>query len=105
MIFAATVVLGKSESKSENKNDTFAAKKRQFTYSDIMKITKNFEKVLGNGGFGTVYLGYLDNTEVAVKLLSSSSAQGYKEFHSEVCSSIQERNCWLPEFMSYRILC
>ncbi|KAK0597002.1 hypothetical protein LWI29_020861 [Acer saccharum] len=80
----AVVVLGKSESKSENKNDTFAAKNQQFTYSDIVKITKNFEKVLGKGGFGTVYLGYLDDTEVAVKLLSSSSAQGYKEFHSEV---------------------
>ncbi|KAK1575712.1 hypothetical protein Q3G72_007749 [Acer saccharum] len=80
----AVIVLGKSESKSENKNDTFAAKKQQFTYSDIVKITKNFEKVLGEGGFGTVYLGYLDDTEVAVKLLSSSSAQGYKEFHSEV---------------------
>ncbi|KAK0596163.1 hypothetical protein LWI29_013310 [Acer saccharum] len=80
----ATVVLGKSESISENKNDTFAAKKRQFTYSDIVEITKNFETVLGKGGFGTVYHGYLDDTEVAVKLLSSSSAQGYKEFHSEV---------------------
>ncbi|KAJ0008323.1 hypothetical protein Pint_30158 [Pistacia integerrima] len=32
--------------------------------------------------FTTVYHGYLDNTQVAVKMLSASSAQGYKEFQA-----------------------
>ncbi|CAB4272451.1 unnamed protein product [Prunus armeniaca] len=36
------------------------------------------------GGFGTVYHGYIDDTQVAVKVLSPSSIQGYQEFHSEV---------------------
>ncbi|KAL5581642.1 hypothetical protein UlMin_014084 [Ulmus minor] len=56
----------------------------QFSYSEIMTITNNFEKVIGIGGFGTVFHGYINNTQVAVKMLSSSSAQGYKEFHAEV---------------------
>ena len=59
-------------------------KKRQFTYSEILQITNNFQRILGKGGFGTVYHGNLDDVEVAVKMLSASSAQGYKEFQAEV---------------------
>lgn len=48
-------------------------------------MTNNMERVLGKGGFGMVYHGYINgNEEVAVKLLSPSSAQGYKEFKTEV---------------------
>ena len=44
-----------------------------FTYSEVESITNNFEKVIGKGGFGTVYYGLLnDHTEVAVKMLSAS---------------------------------
>lgn len=50
-------------------------------------MTKNFQRVLGNGGFGVVYHGYLyDFEEVAVKVLSQSSTQGYKHFKAEVLS-------------------
>ncbi|PON88030.1 Mitogen-activated protein kinase kinase kinase [Trema orientale] len=59
-------------------------KNHQFTYSEIISITNNFEKKVGIGGFGTVYHGYLNDTQVAVKMLSKSSAQGYKEFQAEV---------------------
>ncbi|XP_047316982.1 putative leucine-rich repeat receptor-like protein kinase At2g19210 [Impatiens glandulifera] len=55
----------------------------QFSYSEILKITNNFEIVLGKGGFGTVYHAYVGNTQVAVKMLSQSSSQGYKEFQAE----------------------
>ncbi|KAK3220068.1 hypothetical protein Dsin_014038 [Dipteronia sinensis] len=95
-------VVGKAESKFEKINDSFALRSRQFTYSDIVRITKNFEKVLGKGGFGAVFLGWLDDIQVAVKMLSSSSDQGYKEFHAEDANSgrFSTRYCisnWLNE--------
>ncbi|GLU22333.1 hypothetical protein SLE2022_384180 [Rubroshorea leprosula] len=59
-------------------------KNRTFTYSQIANITSNFTTVIGEGGFGKVYLGTLnDGSQVAVKVLSSSSKQGYKEFQAE----------------------
>lgn len=58
---------------------------RQFTYSEVLTITNNFQAVIGEGGFGTLYLGQLGETiQVAVKMLSPSSVQGYKEFRAEV---------------------
>ncbi|GLU22320.1 hypothetical protein SLE2022_384070 [Rubroshorea leprosula] len=60
------------------------SKNRTFTYSQIADITSNFTMVIGEGGFGKVYLGTLtDGTHVAVKVLSSSSKQGYREFRAE----------------------
>ncbi|KAM4111035.1 hypothetical protein ACJW30_05G037500 [Castanea mollissima] len=41
---------------------------RQFTHADLIRITNNFERILGKGGFGQVYHGYIDNTQVAVKV-------------------------------------
>uniref|UniRef100_A0A2N9EI32 Protein kinase domain-containing protein n=1 Tax=Fagus sylvatica TaxID=28930 RepID=A0A2N9EI32_FAGSY len=59
-------------------------KNRQYSYSEVMRITNNFRTIIGEGGFGKVYLGILeDETQVAVKLLSPSSKQGYKEFRAE----------------------
>ncbi|XP_047310350.1 probable LRR receptor-like protein kinase At1g51890 [Impatiens glandulifera] len=55
----------------------------QFSYSEILKITNNFQRVLGKGGFGTVYQGYVGNTPVAVKMISLSSTKGYKQFQAE----------------------
>ncbi|KAG5389580.1 hypothetical protein IGI04_031121 [Brassica rapa subsp. trilocularis] len=58
--------------------------KRSFTYEEVTVMTNNFEKTLGEGGFGAVYHGNLNgNEQVAVKVLSQSSAQGYKQFKAE----------------------
>ena len=59
-------------------------KKRRFTYSEVIKMTNNFERVVGEGGFGVVCHGTVNGGQVAVKLLSQSSTQGYKEFKAEV---------------------
>ncbi|XP_010467871.2 PREDICTED: putative leucine-rich repeat receptor-like protein kinase At2g19210 [Camelina sativa] len=58
--------------------------KRYYKYSEVVRVTNNFERVLGQGGFGKVYHGVLNDDQVAVKILSESSAQGYKEFRAEV---------------------
>lgn len=58
---------------------------RKFTYKELEFITDNFSKIIGKGGFGTVFYGHLeDRTEVAVKLLTKSSSQGKEDFLSEV---------------------
>ncbi|XP_007024354.2 PREDICTED: probable LRR receptor-like serine/threonine-protein kinase At1g05700 [Theobroma cacao] len=68
-----------------SKEGSFKSKNRPFSYSQIVKITGNFTTVVGEGGFGKVYLGTLnDEAPVAVKLLSPSSKQGFKEFRAEV---------------------
>eukprot|EP00262_Sarcandra_glabra_P000444 TRINITY_DN10521_c0_g1_i1.p1 TRINITY_DN10521_c0_g1~~TRINITY_DN10521_c0_g1_i1.p1 ORF type:complete len:359 (+),score=51.28 TRINITY_DN10521_c0_g1_i1:148-1077(+) len=56
-----------------------------YTYDEIKRMTNNFDKNIGQGGFGRVYEGYLeDHTAVAVKVRSDNSRQGPKEFHTEV---------------------
>lgn len=78
--------VGKVNTEFKNKIDSLEAKNRQFSYSDVLKITNNFERILGKGGFGTVYYGHLEEIDVAVKMLSSSSAQGFQQFQAEVCN-------------------
>ncbi|KAF8727327.1 hypothetical protein HU200_018929 [Digitaria exilis] len=68
---------------------------RRFTYKELEMITNNFQRVLGRGGFGKVYDGFLeDGTQVAVKLRSQSSNQGVKEFLSEaqILTRIHHKN-------------
>ncbi|CAN8258561.1 unnamed protein product [Cochlearia groenlandica] len=64
---------------------TIMTKNRRFAYSEVVTMTNNFNRVLGKGGFGMVYHGSVNGDEqVAVKMLSHSSSQGYKEFKAEV---------------------
>ncbi|VAH09503.1 unnamed protein product [Triticum turgidum subsp. durum] len=68
---------------------------RRFTYKELEKITNNFQRVLGRGGFGYVYDGFLeDGNQVAVKLRSHSSHQGVKEFLAEaqILTRIHHKN-------------
>ncbi|XP_074561789.1 putative serine/threonine-protein kinase PBL26 [Curcuma longa] len=59
-----------------------------FTFEELVLATKNFlaECLLGEGGFGRVYKGCLQNTGqiVAVKQLKRDGFQGNKEFVVEV---------------------
>uniref|UniRef100_A0A5B7BWG1 non-specific serine/threonine protein kinase n=1 Tax=Davidia involucrata TaxID=16924 RepID=A0A5B7BWG1_DAVIN len=87
---------------SNEEGKTLASKNRQFTYAEVVSITNNFQTTLGKGGFGTVYLGNMkDGTQVAVKMLSSSSSQGSKEFQTEaeLLMRVHHRN--LASFVGY----
>ncbi|KAK8515889.1 hypothetical protein V6N12_016195 [Hibiscus sabdariffa] len=61
--------------------------KTAFTHADILKATDNFsvERILGKGGYGTVYRGVLpDGREVAVKKLQREGIEGEREFRAEM---------------------
>lgn len=59
---------------------------QRFELSEIENATKKFEKVIGKGGFGSVYYGKLnDGSEIAVKVHNTESNQGIREFINEVC--------------------
>lgn len=60
-----------------------------FTYNELKIATGGFRSSdkIGQGGFGSVYKGRLqDGTVVAVKVLSAESKQGDREFMSEMAS-------------------
>ncbi|KAM7462734.1 hypothetical protein LguiA_030855 [Lonicera macranthoides] len=61
---------------------------RQFLLADILLATKNFDEslVVGQGGFGKVYKGAIDNgmVTVAIKRLNPMSKQGAPEFLAEI---------------------
>ncbi|KAG2648069.1 probable serine/threonine-protein kinase PIX13 [Panicum virgatum] len=70
---------------------------RTYTFMELKAATKNFrpDSVLGEGGFGRVYKGWVDEKTmtptkngtgmvVAVKKLNSESLQGYEEWQSEI---------------------
>jgi serine/threonine protein kinase len=61
---------------------------RRFSYNELAVATRFFsdEEKLGEGGFGSVYHGYLKetNVHVAVKRVSKGSQQGKKEYVAEV---------------------
>ncbi|KAK7337025.1 hypothetical protein VNO77_17583 [Canavalia gladiata] len=84
------------------KSDDPAEAAHCFSFSEIENATNNFERKIGSGGFGVVYYGKLkDGKEIAVKVLTSNSYQGKREFSNEVTllSRIHHRN--LVQLLGY----
>lgn len=70
---------------------------RTFAFAELEKATEKFSsrRILGEGGFGRVYRGTMeDGNEVAVKLLTRDNQNGDREFIAEVemLSRLHHRN-------------
>ncbi|KAF5789792.1 putative transferase, protein kinase RLK-Pelle-WAK-LRK10L-1 family [Helianthus annuus] len=81
--------------------EVLTPRKQQFTYSEVLSITNNFQKEIGRGGFGRVFQGSVGDNQVAVKMLSESSSQGYKEFQAEVKLLMEVRHTNITSLVGY----
>ncbi|KAI3760488.1 hypothetical protein L1987_50883 [Smallanthus sonchifolius] len=87
-----------SESKGRSEGEILQSTNlKSFSYSNLRMATRNFrpDSVLGEGGFGSVYKGWIDEQSftaskpgtgvvVAVKRLNLDSFQGHREWLAEV---------------------
>ncbi|XP_055825047.1 receptor-like serine/threonine-protein kinase ALE2 isoform X2 [Solanum dulcamara] len=97
---AASTIGSRPNSPSLSFSSSFAAytgSARTFSSKEIERATDSFNeaRVLGEGGFGRVYSGVLDDgMKVAVKVLKRDDQQGGREFLAEVemLSRLHHRN-------------
>jgi serine/threonine protein kinase len=77
----------------------------RFSYNNLHKATKGFKDtdVIGEGGFGKVYMGILpsSNLPIAIKRISHDSRQGIKEFVAEIVSMGRLRHRNLVQLLGY----
>ncbi|KAL9253326.1 Serine/threonine-protein kinase PBL34-like protein [Drosera capensis] len=102
---AAPIVSSTTTSNAESSTSTskleeelkVASRLRKFTFNDLKLATRNFrpESLLGEGGFGCVFKGWIEENgtaparpgtglTVAVKTLNHDGLQGHKEWLAEV---------------------
>ncbi|KAL1549512.1 putative serine/threonine-protein kinase pbl10 [Salvia divinorum] len=87
---------------------------KRFTFSDLKAATRNFrpDSVLGEGGFGSVFKGWIDEHSlaasrpgssmvVAVKRLNQEGWQGHKEWLAEINYLGQLRHPNLVKLIGY----
>ncbi|PON55871.1 Mitogen-activated protein kinase kinase kinase [Trema orientale] len=96
---------------NEDLAQNFGAELYDFQLSELRAITQNFSSnyLLGEGGFGTVHKGYVDENlrhglkpqAVAVKLLDIEGLQGHREWLAEVIFLGQLRHPNLVKLIGY----
>ncbi|XP_031394383.1 receptor-like protein kinase FERONIA isoform X2 [Punica granatum] len=78
---------------------------RRFSLAEIKAATNGFDEIfiIGVGGFGNVYKGYVDggSTPVAIKRQNHGSQQGVREFTTEIEMLSQLRHIHLVSLIGY----
>ncbi|XP_039689018.1 probable serine/threonine-protein kinase PBL6 [Medicago truncatula] len=68
---------------------------QKFCFDELSAATDNFKNIVGQGGFGGVYLGMLQTKQVvAIKRRDSNGVQGTQQFIAEVetLSNVSHKN-------------
>ncbi|KAL9814880.1 putative transferase, protein kinase RLK-Pelle-LRR-I-1 family [Arabidopsis thaliana] len=87
---------------STENDSSFANKKsKRFTYSEVVQMTNDFQRVLGKGGFGMVYHGTVKGSEQVAVKVSQLSTQGYKQFKAEVDLLLRVHHTNLVSLVGY----
>ncbi|KAI3726175.1 hypothetical protein L1987_65972 [Smallanthus sonchifolius] len=97
---------GPAYSESKSSHSTLPSDRcRRFSLTEVKAATNEFNDdfVIGNGGFGKVYKGYIDNatTAVAIKRLNETSSQGLQEFTMEIGLLSKLRHVQLVSLIGY----
>ncbi|KAF3776999.1 putative LRR receptor-like serine/threonine-protein kinase [Nymphaea thermarum] len=104
IVVAVIVTIKRRKQDNHQQHQTTMEYKKSgiFTYSEVVAMTNDFEKVIGKGGSGTVYYGHLkDGREVAVKKVAGLVEEGTKEFQVEVHLLMQVHHKHLAPFIGY----
>ncbi|KAM5578738.1 hypothetical protein ABKV19_008848 [Rosa sericea] len=74
------------EGKKISEAVTYDLRYRKYTIEELEAATNGFSQAckIGEGGYGPVYLGEIDHTRVAIKVLRPNAAQGWLQFQKEV---------------------
>ncbi|KAG6720828.1 hypothetical protein I3843_03G081900 [Carya illinoinensis] len=93
------------KSTKTRKSSLPSALSRYFSLAEIKAATNNFDDtlIIGVGGFGNVYKGYIDGGDhpVAIKRLVPGSHQGVHEFETEIELLSQLRHLHLVSLIGY----
>ncbi|KAF8412815.1 hypothetical protein HHK36_000786 [Tetracentron sinense] len=74
---------------------------RRFCWNEIERLTMNFSRVIGEGGFSTVYLAYFTDSTLGALKIHSSSERLNRVFKQELQILLQVRHENIVKFLGY----
>lgn len=103
---AEMTILGQAEEKKGTEATAYSFIYRKYTIEEIEVATNKFsqDRKIGEGGYGPVYWGELDHTQVAIKILRPDAAHGRSQFQQEVCDFLHKHVIQFSSKISIQLL-
>lgn len=81
------------EGREVSESMTYDLRYKKYTIEELEAATNDFSQAnkIGEGSYGPVYVGEIDHTRVAIKVLRPDAAQGRLQFQREVCDSVHNQ--------------